>query len=66
VDDNHKAIIRLARVNVAESQQLVHEAREATRKYNEFCERVRQQIAADLAVIESLKAAYSRTGIIRS
>jgi hypothetical protein len=65
VDDDHDALMRLAWINVAESQQMVSHAREVTLRYHEFCERVRRQVAADLTLIESLKTACSQTGIIR-
>jgi hypothetical protein len=65
MDDDHKAIIRLARLNVAESQQMVANAKEAAARYQALCESARRQLAADLALLEGLKAAQERTGIIR-
>jgi hypothetical protein len=37
----------------------------ATCDYRETCERIRRQVSDDLALIERLKGAHERTGIIR-
>jgi hypothetical protein len=65
VDNDHKALIRLARLNAAESRKMAQLAKEAARRSQEACDAARQKLADDLAYIERLKASHARSGIIR-
>jgi hypothetical protein len=65
VDEDHDALIRLARLNAAEARKMAQMAREAARRSHEACDAARQKLANDIAYIERLKASHARTGIIR-
>jgi superfamily II DNA helicase RecQ len=60
-----EALIQAARLNVARSQQAVASAQAARYQQLEHFQRVRQQLADDLALLGRLKVSHERTGIIR-
>jgi hypothetical protein len=60
-----KKLVRLAQANVARSRQAIADATEATSRCEALCEAARERLAADMALLERLKDAHERTGIIR-
>jgi hypothetical protein len=62
---DYENLLRAARLNVARSQQAVKTARLASQRCAKLCEQARQQLADDIALLESLKASHERTGIVR-